>query len=348
MISRVVKALGATTAVMGLLAAGAQAVGGPPPPAATNHATVQLVASGLSTPTSFAFGDGSVFEGDGGNQPTAPGGVFLLKNGTGTRLAGSPSFVAGLAWHKGSLYISSGNTGAHGAQTFRLLVWSHWNGTSFTERKVLYTAPKNFDGFNGLAFGANGRLYVGVDTSLNQTNDHGPVTRHTPYRYDILSFKANGRDRKVFATGIRQPWQLAFPKRSSVPFVSDLGQDEPTNLNPPDFLLRVHQGDNYGFPRCNWVHHNACRGFARPVKFFKAHVSPMGLAIIGNRLYISEFGGTDPGKADSSGRVVSMPLAGGNTTPVLTGFVAPIVGLAANGHELYVGELTGQVFRVRQ
>jgi hypothetical protein len=60
------------------------------------------VASALGTPTSFAFGGGSTFEGDAGNpQSTVPnGGVYVLKGGAATKLAGSPQYVAGLAWHQ--------------------------------------------------------------------------------------------------------------------------------------------------------------------------------------------------------------------------------------------------------
>ena len=46
------------------------------------------------------------------------------------------------------------------------------------------------------------------------------------------------------------------------------------------------------------------------------------------------------------GEVLSMPLGGGTAKPVVKGFVAPVVGLGAHGGSLYVGELTGQVFRV--
>ena len=41
-----------------------------------------------------------------------------------------------------------------------------------------------------------------------------------------------------------------------------------------------------------------------------------------------------------------MPLTGGKLTPVVTGFVAPTVGLGTDGKSLYIGELTGQVFKV--
>jgi hypothetical protein len=45
--------------------------------------------------------------------------------------------------------------------------------------------------------------------------------------------------------------------------------------------------------------------------------------------------------------VQSIPAHGGKPKTLLTGFVAPIVGLGVHGRWLYVGELTGQVFRVK-
>ena len=225
--------IAASAVSVGALAGTASAAGGPPPPKAVSGHTVQLVASGLNTPTSFAFGGGAVFEGDGGsNQQGVPvGGVFLLKNGTGTKLAGSPAFVAGLAWHDKTLYVSGGVLTGKTSATWKLLAWSGWNGKKFTKSKTIYTAPKKFQGFNGLAFGPNGRLYVGVDVGLLDDNDHGPSTL-SPYLYDILSINPNGTGLKVFARGIRQPWQFAFAPGSSTPFVSDLGQDSGVK-NPP-------------------------------------------------------------------------------------------------------------------
>lgn len=333
----------ASVITAGAVASVASAAGPPPPPKGVGGAKVQLVASGLHTPTSFAFGAGTLFEGDGGSETAKPpnGGVFAIKNGTGTQISGSPQFVAGLAWHKGSLYVSGGSVTGPTSASWQILKWSGWNGTTFTNRRVVYTAPKGFQGFNGLAFGANGRLYVGVDVGLLNGNDHGPAK--TPFVYDILSMKPNGKNLKVFATGIRQPWQLAFPKGSSSPFVSDLGQDKGAK-NPPDFVLRVHQGDTYGFPTCNWIVPSKCAGLAKPFQRFSPHTDIMGLAIVGNRLYMTSFLGTT-GKGPG-GEVLSMPLKGGTAKPVVTGFVAPTVGLGVNAKSLYVGELTGQVFKV--
>jgi len=100
----------AATLTFALAVAAASASSGPPPlPVSTNGHKVELVASGLKTPTSFAFGDGRVFVGDGGSsEGSAPpnGGVYVLKNGTAVKIASPLKFVAGLAWHHNKLYIS--------------------------------------------------------------------------------------------------------------------------------------------------------------------------------------------------------------------------------------------------
>ncbi len=336
MLSRTVKSLSVAVAALLTVAATASAAAAPPPPKSTNGNPVQLVTSGIPTPTAFAFGAGTMFVADGGNsEGNGPpnGGVWAVKNGTPTKLPG-PVFSGGVTWHNGTLYVSGGTLTASGPK-WQLLAWSGWNGTKFTKQRVVWNAPKKLDGLNGIAFGPDGRLYVGVDVGLTGGNDHGPAK--TPYVYDILSVKPNGTNLRIFATGIRQPWQFAFAPGSKTPFVSDLGQDSGAK-NPPDFLLKVKQGDDYGFPHCNWTKKSACKGFAKPFKMFAPHTSVMGLAIIGKRLYMSEF---------DKQQVVSMPLSGGAVKPLLTGFVAPIVGLAANAGYIYVGELTGQVFRVK-
>lgn len=336
LVSRIGRRLGAPLATLGLLGAGAATAvaagppsGPPPPPTTPGGKPAQLVATGLQTPTSFAFGAGQVFAGDAGSQsgPKVPGGVFVLANGKATRVAGSPPVVFGLTWRGQTLYVSALN---------KILTMTGWNGSKFAKIKTIYTAPPKFSGFNGLGFGANGRLYAGVD--VGQTNDHGPAS--TPYLYDVLTMTATGKHVRVFASGIRQPWQLAFPRGSSSPFVSDFGQDKGAT-NPPDFLLRLRQGQDYGFPHCNWTKPKACKGFARPFKFFAPHTDVGGLAIVGSRLYMSEFGFVH------KPLVVSIPLSGGAVRTELAGFVAPIIGLGAHGGYVYVGELTGQVFRFR-
>jgi hypothetical protein len=319
---------------LGISGVGAAAASAQPLPTSSNGQPVTLIASGLGTPTSFAFGPGALFEGDGGNSSSGPpnGGVFLLRGGMAALLPDSPQFVSGLAWHDNALYIAGGKLTATGI-AWELLRWRGWNGTSFRSRQILYTAPAGFDGFNGLGFGANGRLYVGVDVGLTDGNDHGPASL-SPFLYDILTFNKNGGDPLVFATGIRQPWQMAFTPGSNDPYVSDLGQDEGVLL-PDDSLLHVSEGQNYGFPTFT------PQSSGTPVfQSFAPHTDVMGVAIDDQHIYLSEFGGSTPPQ------VVAIPLAGGVPQTLLSGFVAPIVGLGLHNNRLVVGELTGDVYSV--
>jgi glucose/arabinose dehydrogenase len=332
----------------GAAAAGAAAAGGAPPPKTFGGAKVALFATGLKNPTSFAWGDHAMFAGDSGNSQSGlpNGGVWVIRKHKAVAVPNSPIFVGGMAFHKGALYLSGG-TPSNGAVRFQILRWSGWNGLTFTKRRVIYTAPKRFQGFNGIAFGPDGRLYVGVDAGLLDNNDHGPNTT-SPYVYDILSMSDTGKRFKVFATGIRQPWQMAFAPRSRAPFVSDLGQDGPKSVkNPPDFVLRVKAGDNYGFPQCNWTKGSKCKGFATPFRKLSPHTDPMGIAIIGRTLYVGSFLGAG---GNAGGALYKMPLTGGRLSPVVTGFPAATDALAAHRGALYVGGSTqqgaGMIWRV--
>lgn len=340
MIKRIAAALAASVAFAAVMTAAAAAAG-PPPPKTYNGAKTTLYATGLDNPTSFAWGDGQMFAGDSGNSPTLPnGGVYVIRDHVGTKIPSNVIFAGGLAFHHGVLYVSAVDMGPSGPQ-FQILAWRGWNGVSFNKQKAIYTAPQGFQGFNGIAFGPDGRLYVGVDAGLLNGNDHGP-SNTSPYVYDILSMTTSGKHVEVFAKGIRQPWQLAFAPGSSSPFSSDLGQDSGAT-NPPDFILKVKRGDNYGFPKCNHTPGSPCKHYARPFKTLPPHWDPMGMAVMAGRLYVGSFlGATGMG----GGALYSMALSGGKLMPVVTGFPLATDALAAHAGALFVGgqNQTGQGF----
>lgn len=341
MLHRIVRPLIGCAVVCGVVVAAASAATTPLPKPAKG-AKLQLVATGVTTPTAFAFGAGHVFVSDGTTPPQKGGGVYVIEGGKAVLVPGSPLLSFGITFHKGTLYVSGAAIGPHGPAG-QLYAWSGWNGTTFTSQKTLYTAPPGIL-LNGVAFGADGRLYTGVD--VGETNDHGPKKG---LLYDVLSFNSNGKGMKVVATGMRQPWQFAFPTGSSSPFVTVLGQDKPKSVQGkvPDFILRVRNGQNYGFPSCNWIVPSQCSKFTTPFKFLSPHTDPGGLGIIGKQLYVSEFGFAGTAK------VQSMPVSGGSLKTLLTGFKhESFIGLGTNGGWVYVGELatapgTGRVFRVK-
>ena len=350
---RIAALMAASVVAGGAVASVATAAAGPPPPETFGGAKVSAFpAAGLLNPTSFAWGDGAMFAGDSGasTAKVPNGGLYVIKSGVATKIS-PPTvlFVGGVAWHGGALYASDVAIVGK-APAIQITKWTGWNGSTFASEKVIYTAPKKSQGLNGIAFGANGRLYVGVDAGLLNGNDHGPASL-SPDLYDILSMSATGKDLKVVASGIRQPWQMAFAPGSNDPFASDLGQDGPKSVkNPPDFLLKITPGQNYGFPKCNWTKATlaTCKKYAKPYKMFDPHFDPMGLAIVGSKLYIGSFLG--PNSA-GGGALYSMPLKGGKVSPVVMGLPAATDALAAHDGDLYVGGSTrtgtGVVFLVK-
>jgi glucose/arabinose dehydrogenase len=306
-------------------AAGAQ---GPPPPTAANGAAVKTLAQGLPTPTSFAVYKRNVFVGAYGSEDgSTKGGVFRVRNGTARRLKGSPRAVAGVAWRKRKLYVSANR---------RIVVMSRWNGHRFLRSRTLYRGPQGFNGFSGLAFGPDGRLYSGVQ--LNGDTDEKPDT--SPFARSLVSLKPNGTDIRVVATGLRQPWQLTFVKGIPDPFVSVLA-DERTPT-PPDWIVNAKPGEDYGYPTCTQAQKKPCRGFAKPVALLDNHASPMGISPIGQTLYVALFGGLGQGPV-----VVSMNTAGKQIKTFLSGYVAPVLAVGTRRGYVYTGDLTGAIYRVK-
>jgi glucose/arabinose dehydrogenase len=337
-----VRALTATSAALlcGCLSACAgattRAAAASLPTAPGGQTVTQVTGPGPGIATAFAFGNGQVFLGKaGGPNGVPPGGVDVITHGVARRLPGSPGYVAGLTWHRGTLYVSAAS---------QLLAWSGWNGSSFTRRRTIFTGRSGFSGFSGLGFGADGRLYAGVAVAEDgpTADDHGPTS--DPHARQSLAFTPTGGDLRVVARGIRQPWQMAFPAGSSSPFVSDLGQDSGADQSlVQDFILRVKPGQNYGYPSCNWIVLQACAGRARPFRFLPPHTDPIGVGIIGQRLYIAEFGSAE---ANTPAQVVSIGFSGGPVRPLLTGFTQPVAALGTNGGSVYAGTIDGQVVRV--
>jgi glucose/arabinose dehydrogenase len=297
-------------------------------------ARVEVIGAGVPTPTAFAFGRGNVFVGGFGSEDgKTPGAIFVLRGGNAVKVPGT-SGAAGLAWKNGTLYATE-----RPPRLDKLVAYGGWHGSRFGTRRVVWSGPKGFPGLNGLAIGPDGRIYAGV--SLTSAGDHKKSNR--PYANSLISMRTDGTDVRTVATGLRQPWQIAFAKGSRRPYVTVLGQENLGKKQPPDYVILAKNGDDYGFPTCNWSKPPACAAFAKPVALFPAHSSPTGIAASGSTLYIALFGGTGRGP-----EVVTIAAHGGKWKPFLTGFAAPVVAVGAAGNHVYAGDLTGSIYRVRR
>ena len=296
----------------------------PPLPRAAGHRTVTVVARGVPTPTQFAVFAGRLFVagyGDEHNRNVA-GGVFTIGGGKASRVRGSPRHVYGVAAGKNTLYLSTNRA---------LVAWSGWNGTRFRKTRVVRTrAP--YGNFREPAVGPDGLIYVGADTSLP------PPTPN--YSASLVSVNPETGSITVIATGMRQPWQPLFLPGHALPLVSDLNQDDLGPHRPPDYLLAIKRGADYGFPACPATP-RTCAIYARPLVQFPAHSSPMGLGYLHGKLYVALYGGLGSGPV-----VVSMPPSGGKPEPFLSGFPAPVIALGTAGGNLYTGDQSGVIYRV--
>jgi hypothetical protein len=320
---RIIALVALVVAVVAASAAVA-AKGPPPPPKTVNGHPVTVVARGIPTPTTFAFGGGQVFVAGFGSEdnPKVTGGVYVLKGGKPVKLAGSPPHVFGLAYSGGTLYVSGG---------------VRVGGSRFTKSRVVVTGPKGFTAFNGIAVGPNGKLYAGI--SLNGEKKAADYSKGTtPYANDVVTVDAATGKISVVATGLRQPWQPVFVPGHSGPLIADLGQENLGKKHPIDRVVEIKQGADFGFPMCP-AKPASCAKYDKPFAQFPAHSSPMGLAALGGKLYIALFSGTGKGP-----EVVAMPLSGGKYAPTLVGFVAPVVALGTHGGKIYAGDLTGSVY----
>jgi glucose/arabinose dehydrogenase len=326
--------LAALIAVASFAIVASSGAAGPPLPKAANGKTVEVVGTGVPTPTAFAFTGTTVFAGSGPNEETnGPGGLFTVAGGKATKVPNTPPIIFGLAWKSNKLYVSTGPS---------IVALSGWNGTTFSSESTVYASKKKgFPGFNGLAFGPEGRLYAGL--ALNQKYDHSA----DPFKpsQGVVSMTAAGKGFKSVSSGIRQPFQLAFPQGSKYPYVTSLSQDKGKGSNSNDAIMVAKPGDDFGFPTCTWLtaqmkKGGSCEGFDEPAIFLPPHASPMGIGSIGKTLYVSLFGGTGKGP-----EVVEMSEKG-QPQPFLTGFAAPVIALGVSNGSIYVGDLTGSIYKV--
>jgi glucose/arabinose dehydrogenase len=316
----------ATVAAAAAVACAGAAVAKSPPPApkAQGGRTVTVVARGVPTPTAFAVLAGRVFVSGYGDEYNAKvlGGLYVLGGDKAVRVPGSPAHVLGIARAgNGTLYLSTGPA---------ILALSGWNGRQFRTTRVVATGPDGYPTFNGLAVGPDGLIYVGANPDTSDPN----------YARTFLSVDPATGGIEVVATGIRQPWQPLFLPGHPLPLVSDLNQDDLGPKRPPDYVLAIERGADYGYPDCPATP-STCVNYAKPLVQFAAHASPMGLGFVKGRLYIALYGGLGKGP-----EVVSMPAAGGRLIPFLTGYDSPVIAVGTAGGKLYTGDQGGSIYRV--
>lgn len=139
---------------------------------------------------------------------------------------------------------------------------------------------------NNLEFGPAGFLYLGVGSTCDACQDrHG-------YSATILRINVDTREVQVYATGLRNSYDLAFHPETGELFATDNGRDDVGLDGPFEELNRIVQGGDYGYPGC-WNEQDApgCEGTIPAVTFFEAHSSANGVDIYNGQSFPPEYRG---------------------------------------------------------
>jgi len=256
------------------------------PPFANPSNVPEFAASAFSGPVSMAFDSrGRLFVG------TYPGRILILidnnENGavdevktfaTGVQIPLGLEFRA-----NGDLFVTSNLLGGVG----RIMRLRDLDGDDVADEKTIIVDGLPSEGdhqTDKLKFGPDGLLYFGQGSSTdNGSAELGkPVER--PLNASIVRMDVDNPQLSVFASGLRNPFGMAFHPENGQLFTTDGGSGEicqmpncPPDTSPPEEVNWVVQGGNYGFPGCEGTPDAGraeCSGVRPPLTQFLRHTTP--------------------------------------------------------------------------
>ena len=324
------------------LVAGLTPAAGAPPVTIVVPAGYQVgtFASGLEHPTAMAWGP------DGRLYVTEDAGL-LVATRRGSR---KPVVVArnlrtplGLVWRGRLLYLSE-----QGRLTrYRL------QGSRLTGRRVLVRGlPFGLHQQDNVVFGPDGRLYLGNGSTCDACRERNGRSA------TVLSMRPDGSDLRVVASGLRNPFGLAFQPGTGRLYASVNGQDKlgtKAHPEPAEAVVTVKEGAFFGWPRC-WPSYRLrrlmgnCAGVTAPTAYLEPHSSADGLAFWRGDLYVALWGeylSYRHGrrvvriKLDTAGRAI-------RTTEFARGFDHPLALAVARDGSLLVADWgRGVIYRIQ-
>lgn len=192
----------------------------------------------------------------------------------------------GLAFRaNGDLFVTSNiNVGAG-----RIIRLRDTDGDDVADEKtvILDNLPSNGDHqTNKIRFGPDGRLYIGQGSATDNGTAAPGRPAEGPLNGAILRLDVDNPQVNVYATGLRQPFALAFHPVNGELFSVDVGKGEfcgfcPEDTAPPEEINWVVADGNYGFPLCDGTPTTGnpnCSGVRPPSLQYPAHLTPTALA----------------------------------------------------------------------
>jgi glucose/arabinose dehydrogenase len=216
------------------------------------------------------------------------------------------------------------------------------------------------------------RMFVSVGSATNDMQGVGPDTERE--RAAVLSFTSDGKDRQIYASGLRNCSAEAIQPRTGTLWCAVNERDGLGDNLPPDFATSVRNGGFYGWP---WFYTGAnpdprhqgtaARPVAVPDVLIQPHSAPLGVTFYDHTAFPAEYRGdafvTLHGSWNRSTRtgykVIRLRFVNGRPTgqyeDFLTGFVRsdravwgrPVgVSVAADGALLVSEDGNGTIWRI--
>jgi glucose/arabinose dehydrogenase len=263
-----------------------------------------------------------------------------------TTFANGYDFPLGVAIHpsSGEVYVSY-----QGAIT--VLRDTNGDGRSDEERILVDDLPSGKHQNDNLEFGPDGLLYIGVGSTCDACEDSDPRSA------SILRFNVETGASEIFATGMRNPFDIAFHPETGALFATDNGRDDLGVDAPFEELNHIVQGGDYGYPNCwNAQDQLGCENSISPIAVFEPHSSANGVDIYTGERFPAEYRGNafvtifgswlKAGVQTGIQRVVLAPDGGTEAAQAswfirLPAGVMPLPLLFGSDEALYVGDYIG-------
>ncbi|NWF67811.1 MAG: PQQ-dependent sugar dehydrogenase [Chloroflexi bacterium] len=293
------------------------------------------------------------------------GAVYAMDaDGSSTLYAGPFVSPIGLAFQPGTdvLYVSARLTPTQGGGLWRV------TGDGQIET-VLDNLPCCFQVIdnqpNGLVFGPDGYLYLGVGALTDHLEAAPEVARRqpfadlVPYEASVLRIQPHTGVVEVYAEGIRNPYDLTFDAAGQF-YATDNG----LLSGPGDRLLALTPGGHYGWPY--WRNRGCadCPLLRADITYqpdllrFPDYTLPRGLVAYTamqfpqnyfNTLFVALWNGREGAQriVNIDPRAPSIGAEGYVPTPFVTGLIRPVdVALAPDGALVVADFIYGHIWRV--
>lgn len=283
-------------------------------------------ATGLEHPTALSFGpDHRLYVSEDVGKV-----VSVARGSARPRLFASGLTVPlGLLWRGQTLYVSESGR----VQTLTL---------DGRRRTIVAGLPYGLHQQDAIVAGPDGRLYLGSGSTCDSC-------RETDRRSAaILSFRPDGSDLRVVASGLRNPYGLVFAGRTLYATVN--GRDKLGDGEPAELVVRVSSGADFGWPDC-WPSYvlerliGTCSGVSRPVAYLEPHSSADGIASWRGDLFVAEWG--EYLHHNHGRRLVR--ISRGRVTTFATGFDHPLaLAVDPSGGLLVADWGRGVIYEIRK